>query len=203
MSGAPNRQPGPHAGRHPAREGRAIRRILHDVETALVGLIGEGDIGEGGGRPLIVALSGGCDSSALLFCLADLQERGLAAACGARRPRDRIGCRAQEFSRDGRGCRRDCAGAARSGVARCRGGAPGRRRTGGCGAAGPLRRPGGPRGGARRDRRGDRAHAQRSGRDGAGAADSRRRDRRPGRHPHAGASCRGRPRYVSCGRCWG
>ena len=75
MSGAPNRQPGPRAGREPARERRAIRRILHDVETALVGLIGEGGIGEGGGRPLIVALSGGCDSSALLFCLADLQER--------------------------------------------------------------------------------------------------------------------------------
>ena len=75
MSGAPNRLPGPHPRRHPAREGRAIRRILHDVETALVGLIGEGGVGEGRGRPLIVALSGGCDSSALLFCLADLRER--------------------------------------------------------------------------------------------------------------------------------
>ena len=100
MSGAPNRQSGPHPGRHPAREGRAIRRILHDVETALVGLIGKGDIGEGGGRPLIVALSGGCDSSALLFCLADLRERtgwrphavhvdhGIASAAVRRRFRD-------------------------------------------------------------------------------------------------------------------
>ena len=54
----------------PQRSARPIRRILHEVERSLLG-----ELGRGGGRWLIVGLSGGADSSALLFCLADLQQR--------------------------------------------------------------------------------------------------------------------------------
>ena len=173
MSGAPNRQPDPRAGREPARERRAIRRILHDAETVLIGLIGEGDIGESGGRPLIVALSGGCDSSALLFCLADLQERtgwrpyavhvdhGIASAAVRRSFRETAAAAAEIARAPLEVVSRDAVAERRAG-----GGPEAAAR------AGPLRSPGGTRGGARRDRRGDRAHPQRSGRDGAGAGDS-------------------------------
>lgn len=52
------------------RSSRPIRAVLRCVERAL-----RDTLGLGGGQTLMVGLSGGCDSAALLFCLADLQHR--------------------------------------------------------------------------------------------------------------------------------
>ena len=54
----------------PDPAGREVRRIVHRIGDALVELAGEG-----GGRPIVAAVSGGADSTAMVLALADAAPR--------------------------------------------------------------------------------------------------------------------------------
>ena len=138
-----------------------------------------------GGR-VLVALSGGPDSVALLHILRTLERRGALVVAGAAHFNHQLRGADADARRGvlprSRGGRRACRFVAgRTDVARARerNGTLGR----GCGAAGPIPLSERCRGRARRRRDRGRALPRRSGRDVPAAPDPRRRRRRARRHP--------------------